>query len=442
MISDLIKKISNRNLQNIATFLILLWIITPLVVMVLNALPIDTDYVYYIWATVPYFVGDIGWLIGIVFLIRLVSNLELSGKKITLSFLPLILLLIFGIWCFICDYNAEFRFVAFTCYLSMHDGFFMYFAYGGIILLGLILSSNKERLILLANTFLSVSFIQAIISLMNNGITDLLCRTHYTNTLGYESVFFNTNHYGYYLVFDVLIVAFLFVYANTRFQKIIYSIGYIVFIVTLVLNNTFGAYLAILLTLIFMLVWSAIIRDKDFKKFSFILLLIFILVSLATTLFVPNVYDNFYGIYNDVLCILGGEAISGEVIEEVGTGRGQLWKFFLIIAKQNPIYGIGGQNIFTSAHNMFLQITTYFGFVGLALYLLVLIAGVVRLVEKRKTLSYIQKATAYLVVAYLISGFFGVTMFYTAPYFYFILGICMSGALKEIDVNELQKVSV
>ena len=255
MLVDLVKKIPNSKLQEMALVLILVLVSSPMVVMILNALPIETDYVFYVWATIPYLVGDIGWLLGLLFLVRLISSCNYSFVKKIQIFLPLILLAIFAIWCFICDYNSEFRFVALTCYLSMQDGFFMYFAYGGIILLGLLLSSDKKKLSVLANVFLAVSAVMAIIVLLNNDLTELLCRTEYTNSVGYESVFFNSNHYGYYLVFNVLISAFMFANIKEGKFKFLYLALYALFTVTLVFNNTFGSYLAIFLTLIFAVVW-------------------------------------------------------------------------------------------------------------------------------------------------------------------------------------------
>lgn len=123
--------------------------------------------------------------------------------------------------------------------------------------------------------------------------------------------------------------------------------------------------------------------------------------------------------------------------DSVGSGRGALWRLYWDVMKKYPILGVGSENIGASAHNMFLQIGAYNGFVGLALYLSVFVIGAIRLIQKRKELTNAQKTTAFIVVGYLISGFFGVTMFYTAPYFYIAVGICFSAALKDLTYEEV-----
>lgn len=436
MITSLIGSISNKKYQHIAFLLVELLVISPIIMMILNALPLTANQVYCLWYTITYFVGDFGLLVGGILFIRLIKDNLTGFKHGVISLMPLLLLVLFGLWCFLCDCNARFKFISFLSYDTCLDGFFMMVAYFGIVLLGLILSSNRVYLLSVAKTFFVVSMIQTIVSLMNNKVTELFCKNEVTTTDGYESVFYNTNHFGYYLVFSLMVTGCLFIYSKKTVDHIIYAVSLVAMTILLALNNTMGSHLAILLTLVFMLIWACINKDKSKMKIS-IVLGIFIVSSLITLLFTSNIYDSYLGLFNNLRTLLLGQEITGESLNSIGSGRGFLWKFSFEIAKQNPMLGIGAVNAFLSAHNMFLQMAFQFGFVGLVIYLLMLVTGMVRLIKKRKILGDIQKSSAFCVVAYLISAFFGVTMFYTAPYYYLILGICLSSALKEIDENKI-----
>ncbi len=437
MITNLLTNVSNRKLQKASFLLIEFLVVSPLIIMLLNLLPITVVQVYNFWYTITYFVGDLGLLIGGILIVRLAKD-EVSGfwQGIKALF-PLLLLVAFGLWCFVCDGNSRFKFISFLSYSTCQDGFFMFVAYFGILLMGFALSVNKSYILKVAKTFAFVSLIVAIVSLMNNGITETLCRNQATNTGGYEAIFYNTNHYGYYLVFGIMVTGFLFIYSEKYIMKLLYAISVMTLTVLLVLNNTMGSHLAILLALLIMLVWSFATRD-DNKIGVAQLLLIFVFASLLTLCFTDNVFVNYSGLFTNIKTILFGQEYTGETIESVGTGRGLLWSLSLEIAKQNPIFGIGAVNAFLSAHNMFLQIAMQFGFVGLVIYLSMLFAGVTRLIKKKQTIGNTQKLAAFCVVAYLISAFFGVTMFYTAPYYYLVLGMCFSSAFREIDESSIK----
>lgn len=439
---DLIKKVSLNTLQNIAFCLLFAWIIFPIVMMIFNLAGMATLISYNVWFTTFYFVGVLAWLLILPFVTKIFVSQTITKKQFVISLLPMILLIVFLVWVFICDLNAQFAVLAFFSYSTMHDGFFGYVAYGGFIVLGIILSTNREKLLKIARTFLSVALFQAIIALMNNDVTRRLCDNSLSSTPNYEAVFFNSNHYAYYLLFCILVSAFMFFNSNTMLKRILYLLLESLFTVLLTVNNTFGSHLAVLITLVFCFIWS-LISKENYKREILIVLAVYIAASLVTLVFSSEIIENYKGLAIAIKTLLfDNGTIMDESVDQIGSGRGLLWNYTLEIAKQNPIFGIGGQNVHLGAHNIFIQIASYFGFVGLGLYVLVFIVGIVRLFKARKSLTPIQKASAFMVIAYLISGFFGVTMFYTAPYFYFILGICMSGALKEIDINELQKVSV
>ena len=129
MISNLICNVSNKKYQCIAFLLVELLVISPIIIMVLNALPLTANQIYCSWYTITYFVGDFGLLVGVVLLIRLLKDSVIGFKQVIISLAPLILLVIFGIWCFVCDCNARFKFISFLSFDTCLDGFFMVLTY-------------------------------------------------------------------------------------------------------------------------------------------------------------------------------------------------------------------------------------------------------------------------------------------------------------------------
>ncbi len=422
MLLNLMQKLSIRKMQYIAFTLMLLYVVFPLVMMLFNLFNLNPDVAYNCWYTVTYFAGISGVLFGVFFLKFTFAKSSLSFLNLIKSFFPLVLLLLFGVWILICDLHAKFKFIAFGCYGGMQNGFFMCVAYFGFVLLGIVVCTNEIVRGNLIKVFLTVGIIQAIVALLNNDMTMRLCRNSHTTSYGYESVFYNSNHYAYYLIFCIFGSAFLMMHYKKYSKKAGALAIYILFILVLVLNNTFGVHLAIFLTLLILVGWSFINREA-FEKDKIILLLLFVCVSLVTIIFVPNVLEN----YSNLLYSIKTLFVGGEASNSVGSGRGLLWKYAIGIAKANPVFGTGSQNYLRNAHNIFLDIAASYGFVGLGIYLSFLSIGIIRLFKNRKSQLQFAEDTAFIIIAYLISAFFGVTVFYTAPYFYFVLGVCLMG---------------
>lgn len=436
MLQNLVESTKKEHLTKISAVAIIVWIFAPILITLCNLFNLDGFVTYKIWQTVMYLVGGCGLLVGCTYLYQILDNSKQPMNKKLFALLPFLALLAFGVWCFIAALAAKRTLVAIFGYSFICDCFITYVNYAGFILLGLVLSRDKKKAKLLANIFIIVSVVLALITLMDNGVSVRLCENRYTNCFHYESVFYNTNHYAYYLLINILLSGYMFIFAKDIKLKLAYIASNIIFIITLILNDTMGAYLAVLIVLIFAFIWS-FINKEDKKKELIILLVVFILVSGIMCIFTDSIINNFVNMFADANTMLDNIDADDVEADSVGSGRGALWRLYWDVMKKYPILGVGSENIGASAHNMFLQIGAYNGFVGLALYLSVFVIGAIRLIQKRKELTNAQKTTAFIVVGYLISGFFGVTMFYTAPYFYIAVGICFSAALKDLTYEEV-----
>lgn len=434
LIVNRLSNIPYSTTQKVSFWALLMWILYPTIAMFLNACNVDGIYVYLIWVYLLYLVGAIGLFLGLIWFVRSKLCDRIVKSSLIRECLPIVLLLLFLCWSSVSCFLAEDRHLAFYGVIPMTSSWFTFLFFGGFVFAGLNISKNKNSVINLSRAFIGVSLIQATITLPNNSISKLFNIVEpYTNCFEYQSVFYNTNHYGYYLLIVILVSLFMSLYSNKIIEKLIYVFSYALNISLLILNNTLGSYLALLLTILFVVIWS-FINDEEKKRFPIVMLVIFILTSLLSLFYTDNLKDSIIGMTADVSIV-----ISDENVNSTGSGRGELWKNALECVRSNPLFGCGFENhgainpsidttgeVYASQpHNFLLFYAKFIGIPGLLFYLCTLVVGVKRLLEKRKEIGSITKSAAFIVLGYLVSDFFGAIKFYTAPYYCIMLGICL-----------------
>ena len=105
-------------------------------------------------------------------------------------------------------------------------------------------------------------------------------------------VFYNQNHYGYYLLLATTLSNLFFILEKNKIMKIFYMVSYIILLHFLIVNNTFGCYLAILITILLFSIYC--IYKKKCKLLCTISIMIFIVVSIFTQ------YDGKNIVYNNI----------------------------------------------------------------------------------------------------------------------------------------------
>lgn len=400
-----------------------LFICFPLLELLLNDIDVLGSVSYRIWLMFLYIPGAVGILLGAYYL-----------ERTKVYKLPLIFMFLFGIWCIVCTAQSETLTLSLFGFVPMSDSVSVYLAYFGMIMLGLILGSDKKYALIVGKIFIATTLFISILSIIDSPKFSNMFVNEATNCFHYQGVYFNTNQMGYHLSVALIINAYFLENSKNKVEKIIYLVAFAILTNMLILNNTMGAYLAVTLTLIFAVIWSFINRESN-KKLPLLALGAFIVISAISCLYCDNVINNFSSMFGDVTTLIEDDSTTDE-IDSIGSSRGRLWIRAFSFIKVSPIFGFGLQGVGFSSHNMFLQIGMYTGIPGLALYLAILLSGVVKLIIMRKTISPLTKACAFTVISYLISGFFGVTVFYTAPYFYLVLGVCLAGLTKQEENNK------
>lgn len=249
------------------------------------------------------------------------------------------------------------------------------------------------------------------------------------------AVFFNSNHFGYFLNMSVLALCGLFLYEKRRLQKMVLILLLMFQIYVMIINDTFGCYLAMSVAAIVLAVFAA----KKQKKFSMKFLIPFLLIVLISATNYAGVLPKGHGKdvgqnLDTLLWDIEQVADRTNEMEHAGSSRMGLWIASGEMIAQKPILGYGPdsaevdeiQNFqYWRPHNEYLQHALYLGIPGLLFYLVGLVLICRNRWKKLSDLSEMQVVAGGCVMTYLISACFGNTMFYTTPYFWMFLAFLL-----------------
>lgn len=400
-------------------------------------------------------IGAVGIATGIYMVYDKIRYSE--NKKQTLKeLIPIFLFVIYMGWTLISCLSASSRHKAFYGTSYRREGYYRYLMYAGYFLCAFLLDSKKLRKILL-NTFIIASIFLIIISrvtLSGTRYTDIFVNTKIETT-----IFGQFNHYCYYMMMTLMCTLGLFLTEKNKVVKILYIIAYSIIAYAMIYNDTFGCYLATVVTLILYAIY-AIIKKKNRVAIS-VAIVIFVLLSIFTIKDGRNIaYANIETFMNDISAVLAKFGIStesanasetGEIKTDyeikkdfmaAGTNRGELWYNAFKYILRNPIIGYGADNLGEQyenslmrgkdrPHNLILYLACVSGIPGMLLYItavgIIVIKGIIKLFKNNEN----EKIALLVVVAYLISSMFGNSMFYTSPFFFIFLGNLMNSNLDK-----------
>lgn len=248
----------------------------------------------------------------------------------------------------------------------------------------------------------------------------------YVNDTGrYAGIFGNSNHCGYFMTMAICTMMGLIVTEKSIIAKCIMTVIYAFNIMCLILNNTFGCYLAVMAGIVFFVILSVIKNGKNNLIMYIQVIFVFVVISIVTDMHTGIVSNNFNVTGSDIVKVADKNKDAGNA----GTGRWKLWKHSLKIVKDKPLLGCGPENIqyepgyVDESHNEFIQIAAEHGIPACLFYMAGLIALLIRKIKNLKKEDDYTIALGSIVFAYIISSLFGVMMFYTAVFYYTFLGM-------------------
>lgn len=439
-------KVVNFIYPKLPVFAVSIFLFSPLfmhIVLAVHHIKHDVQYKYdhYLYVcTVRFLINWVVAISGIYYINYFVHFIK--NKKETLAelksrfrqFLPFFLFLLFSL-AIVADtlirgatvpdlYGNEY----------IRESIFSYIIYAlGYFFCGALIwkPETKRRLLYV---FLLTAAIVNILTLVNVWFFPI----HITESNGTSSVFHHYNHFGYYLVIVIVCSLIMFVYEKKPVLKTLSALSGAVGTIVLIINDTFGAFLAVSAVLIAFTVYC-FLCDKPNLKWALLALGEFLLITVIMSFFYHTVFSSFITLHDDIEAIAANPMDS----DEAGTGRWWLWVSTVKYIKEKPLLGFGVEGLLLehavgTPHNELMQYAAYFGIPVMLIYLSAVVTIFVRVLRQNKTLDKMTLVCFCVSVGYFVSSMFGVAIFYTTPFFFIFLGLTYSEMMHKQSVPAVE----
>lgn len=274
---------------------------------------------------------------------------------------------------------------------------------------------------------------------------------------GLTGSFYNLNHVGYYIVIGSMLVSGMVIMSKKIVSKILWSVLAIYSYYIMIINDTFGCYIAIMIALAIAGVLKLIADLKLLQKGTYKVwrvcldsLLPFILFVALSVSFVAlsgeenTITKNFKTFGKDIKTV----ATSDDKDEEgkTGSGRMKMWVATTNMIKENPVFGYGPDNLkaeyikneatLDRAHNEPLEKAVSVGIPATIVYYAGVVLAIAMFIKKRQNFMEPSSFLPFMaLLGYLVSSLFGVFLFYTAGYFVMMLAFVTSNEPEVIVSN-------
>ena len=438
--------------EQAAFFLLLLWCLLPIVMCIrfvimaatgefptleeLAAEGLELGYINYDSALASY--QQLYFILGGVTVCFALILLALSWRRVfslkSLREKPWFYLFgLFLAWSFVCMELSDYKHYALVGGDYMRDGLVSYFIYGGVFLCASMLRREDFRRKLML-TFIGVIGFLALIMLVQEKF-DIFFLDYCFPSM--RAVVFNQfNHLGYMLCMTAVACGGFFLYeCGDKRRKLLYLAGFCYLVYALVVNDTFGSLLAVIVAIPAALIFYV----RSGRKLNWRVLGIVLLIAVAALILMAvftgknGPLGNFVQLKDDVVKILTNAEDAGNA----GTERFGLWQETVVKIRKRPIFGYGPQGLIRvhalsgarMPHNTYLQIAAYTGIPGLIFYLSALITLAVHHWKRIRTLDAMVLVAAGAAFTYLVSQTFGAPIYNAEPYFWFFL--CLVTLMNE-----------
>ncbi len=267
---------------------------------------------------------------------------------------------------------------------------------------------------------------------LKNKYDDLGIRTGFYYK-GLTGGFYNSNHIGYFLMICSLIISSWFVVAKRIWVKAILGILCVYSVWLVIINDTFGCYIALFVGLLLMtLLCTCKVKTERFLLGILFPMIVFVTLSVGMTISGDaTVIRNFVKLESDIEKISTEDSGAGNA----GSGRWELWVATFDMIEREPVLGYGPDNVntmykrygldLTRAHSEYLEHPLNCGIPFAVFYLSGVFYIIIKRIKRMKTAEDVQKYLIPLAasVGYMVSAFFGVFLFYTACHFIVTLSL-------------------
>lgn len=329
----------------------------------------------------------------------------------------------------------------------------------GIMVSAMLITDNRKKQVIL-NVLLTASVILSI-PVLAQGYGWLADVTGLTNNEAFQymteygsraSVLNYFNHYGYYLSVMILLSSGLLIMDKKLSETMFHLFVFLVNVVTLTVNNTFGGWLASAASILIMAVLyiiyffreenpGTIVIVKRYQVFKVIaVVILFFSVSSLSAAEGEGMFEQFGRFSRDINSI-AEDSTSSEALN-AGTGRWRLWISCGEFIQEKPLFGWCEDGIAQKYEeqgfvqdrpaNEYLQYAAFYGIPAAILYVFVMLMILVDRLKHLKMLPAQVLVPGGAVMAYLISACFGNTTNYVTMHFFVLLGLAAAGG-KNCD---------
>ncbi len=416
-------------IEFLAFFPLLFFVLTPFLQLIHDLIDPYAHSVAYATKTSAAFIcaataGMIGVLLYILKSVH--TNGKPSLKSVIKQNIPMVFFLFVILMIIISTLINGFTKEALYGDVYRQESFFEFIGYFAVYFLSATIISDKRLKAVILYTLISSSIPIAVVTILDSRFFNIPALDEST---GASAVFHQFNHYAYYLIIVILLSAVLFVKEKKPWARVLCMASFLINNVMLVINNTFGCYLACFIALVFASVIISV-TEKKFNIMSVVMVVIFIAISGIMSIWEQAISSNIFTFAGDI----------GNVIEKpedagtAGTGRWTLWTHTMGYITEKPFFGFGvdgikerltleTNNVNDRPHNEFLEYAVFFGIPAAAAYICGVFSVYLSGLKNRMKLDIYEVAALAAAFAYLVSSVFGNTMYYTAPFLFIMLGI-------------------
>jgi len=314
------------------------------------------------------------------------------------------------------------------CFLGdeyRHEGIVTYCLYA-VVFIGAIQVSEKHMK-WVAEVLCAVCAITGILVITGGRVLPSL---FFVDTELRAAMFHNNNHYGYFLAicFPVCFGLILDEQNPTIFQRILRWGEYWLICNAIAYCSCRGSFLGIAAAMIGWDISVYILHKQKWKKCLALNSIFVITILLLHT--ESTILDRMWNLMKEVDSVQ--QTQNPGMIEEMGSGRGILWKYGIQFALEKPLFGYGPDNLgymYSSIqrdladrpHNELIQFAASLGFPALICYITAIGSHAASFLRCFRRLSVFHLALFASVGSYLVSSMFGNTMYYTTPYYIMML---------------------
>ncbi len=278
--------------------------------------------------------------------------------------------------------------------------------------------------------FLSVSLLIAVLALLDYYSIIVIEEFRDARFMPMSAVFINPNYYGYYLVLAILLSSCTAFMEENKFFRICSLLIFIINTATLIINCTFGGYLACLFGLVFQLIMLYSIHRR-ISRGALGMLLLYLAITLVMSFWYNNVFTDFVRLFFDLQMILNNDEQAGHA----GTGRLRIWIETVGYIMQKPLlgWGVEGTWEFESSppHNEYLHRAVFFGIPASISYICGAFSVYLHGLRHKNRLDCYTLAALTASFGYLVSSFFGNSRYYIVPLASLILGMAFKAPESE-----------